>query len=918
MIEEWGAKKNEKRNLVAETEMSSLQELSISAHGNEEVRHNLLTELLFTCIRQADVKAIKNMLAYEETLVNGKMFGYEGRDVYGIINAENDRCYTWSGKATDGFFYPLHIAAESNKKEVVLVLLEFGADSTIPDYRGLTAEEKSNKETLKAFYENRGLKFEATERYVGSYDVSGKNRSGLGTIYYKPEGYLHSEKLHYKGTFKDNLYHGKGTLYWTDSKTSNSDFIQYKGRFKGGLMHGKGMLFDEKGNMIYNGTFRDNERDGHGEMFEEIDGTYYLTYKGEFSKNMMHGFGVAHYSEGHSFVGRFENNVKAGVGVYSYPNGDRFEGMFYNDKPDGAGSYYTLNKSNGQEVASHHLWQGGRKMKETNNAFIPFKADMPATVTISSNLLSQALESGFHDNEHEREEEEDEKEEEQEEVGAVEGTRGNVIVDLLHNNEKSRQVHARAAFTNERCGNDWKALLGKAVRVPRQLALQMKLIPSSFESNLSIVKSGKIDGNENEDGDEDNEEKDGSVIDPGTASGASSFTSSSKKKKTSKNRKKSLARRSSSMHSTSSNYSAYSEDEDEDPYDFEDEDDKEERRRRRRMARALRSGSMYAGETGEEEATQMSDNNTLDDVLGTHFVEFGPLFTAYVYVCSASKIFERRFLHTNDSNFSAPVQNAQASVLRKQGLEDVLLINEENNFPDFDLVYHLVIDAVDDYNEKWEEAYRMQQEIEEEEARYRDKEREELNKDREQFAKAHPDVKADYYGTRKKSLDDLRIKGDVQKKIDQRKNLFMNDSEKREELNRRQRAELAAKKGAGVLQRDVQLSLGSGVVDHLDSELFTLLTQEQKSRVNRSTKSGGLESILNGLPSQESHRITRQDRYNNSNSTATTTSSSELSAEDILKGEGDAESKGDINQSSENDFAEELLLMLRLAKETFY
>jgi hypothetical protein len=30
-------------------------------------------------------------------------------------------------------------------------------------------------------------------------------------------------------------------------------------------------------------------------------------------------------------------------------------------------------------------------------------------------------------------------------------------------------------------------------------------------------------------------------------------------------------------------------------------------------------------------------------------------------------------------------------------------------FPDFEAVYHLVIDAVDSYNELWEDAYRAQQ-----------------------------------------------------------------------------------------------------------------------------------------------------------------------------------------------------------------
>ena len=33
----------------------------------------------------------------------------------------------------------------------------------------------------------------------------------------------------------------------------------------------------------------------------------------------------------------------------------------------------------------------------------------------------------------------------------------------------------------------------------------------------------------------------------------------------------------------------------------------------------------------------------MDDVIGSHFIDCAPLFTAYVYVCSASKVFEGRW-----------------------------------------------------------------------------------------------------------------------------------------------------------------------------------------------------------------------------------------------------------------------------------
>lgn len=40
------------------------------------------------------------------------------------------------------------------------------------------------------------------------------NRHGQGSVYFKAEGYLEVEKLLYKGSFKNNYFHGHGTLYW--------------------------------------------------------------------------------------------------------------------------------------------------------------------------------------------------------------------------------------------------------------------------------------------------------------------------------------------------------------------------------------------------------------------------------------------------------------------------------------------------------------------------------------------------------------------------------------------------------------------------------------------------------------------------------------------------------------------------------
>jgi hypothetical protein len=233
--------------------------------------------------------------------------------------------------------------------------------------RGCSAEEKCTGNAQNAFYELRGLRFEAKERYQGKLDRQGK-RTGQGVIYFKPEGYLQEEKQLYRGSFKNNVYHGHGTLYYPGTET-----IAYIGRFKEGLRHGRGIEFDLQGRKIYQGTFREDKREGRGEEFhEEI-----RSYRGEFSNNARHGFGIAYFGENSYYFGRYENGMMTGIGIYCHPNGERFEGMFINNKPDGPGSYYERDAFTGNAVGQHAIWQLGRKVKESNIPFTPTVADLP-------------------------------------------------------------------------------------------------------------------------------------------------------------------------------------------------------------------------------------------------------------------------------------------------------------------------------------------------------------------------------------------------------------------------------------------------------------------------------------------------------------------------------------------------------------
>lgn len=59
-------------------------------------------------------------------------------------------------------------------KKLIILLVQAGADQLSLDYRDDTPEAKCNGNAAHAFYELRGLRFEAMETYEGQYDRYGK------------------------------------------------------------------------------------------------------------------------------------------------------------------------------------------------------------------------------------------------------------------------------------------------------------------------------------------------------------------------------------------------------------------------------------------------------------------------------------------------------------------------------------------------------------------------------------------------------------------------------------------------------------------------------------------------------------------------------------------------------------------------
>ena len=852
MIESWGNSHYD-GNLREETQVEVLQALEASD------RHDRVGRLLFQAIRAADLQAIQNIMTVDNSVLAKELNGYEGTDLYDAFKSEDKKCYSWTGHPKDGYFYPLHVAAEAGNKEVCLHLLNGGASLETEDYIGRVPEQKANRDAKFAFYEHRGLKYEASERYVGGRDTLGRKR-GRGILYRKEKGYDRKEMVSYRGNFKDDVYFGQGTLYWP-----GTDTVKYSGRFKDSLMHGRGVLFNEKGQKIYVGTFRGDERDGHGETYEDVDGSYFMTYKGEFKCNKMHGFGMAHFSEGHNFAGRFENNVKAGVGVYSYPNGDRFEGMFFNDKPDGDGSYYTKNPD-GSVTAQHFTWQAGRKIKETGIPFVPLQADMPeipqlSTSSVMGTLLkededdsgdkakrsqkkkmNQRKDEGEGMNEgategsrtppkrEEREEGSDgeEEEEEEEEAGGEDKEEEEDVLARSISQQKERQRQAAGATSHhKKCEPDkWKALLSKCVKMPHKLASEMGMAKTRKQRDDSLESGDREHGVDNED----------------------------------------------------SNSDGYL---DSDIEDYDSTAAIGGRRRRRRYSSIQIQRDKDGDGKEAADSYAFTEEDDTDEVMGTHFLQFSPLFVAYVYVCSAQKVFEKRW-SDGLSDIGTEAADGQQSEIDKEELQE---LGGDGFDEGFELVYNLVIDAVDEYNSKWEEAYKSQVEDEAE----------------AQSARRAEEVsRNDKEGSSKRGKSDSLLKlsksGSVKDKV-QRKKMFMNETEKRVDLSRKQRAELAMKKGAASLAKEAERALGEEVVSSLEHELMGLLPSMSGDGDDLSIGSGGSYSLTS--PSSPLRSTVRVIKASELDSTLEAT-------------EEDSQVLGDRREKT-NEFALELVHLLKLA-----
>ncbi|MDR1241040.1 MAG: hypothetical protein LBK29_04190 [Oscillospiraceae bacterium] len=172
-----------------------------------------------------------------------------------------------------------------------------------------------------------------TVTFIGNFEKG--NRSGRGTEYDAQSG-----ALKYYGEFVSDKREGRGIEY--DQKGE----ISYEGDFKEGVYNGKGKKYND-GHLIYSGSFTNGKYSGEGLLYDESSGV--TKYSGEFENGNYNGFGRLHDTGTMAVIyeGEFKNGKRDGEGIsYDSLGNPVFSGKFSEDGID----YFSALGKNADEI----------------------------------------------------------------------------------------------------------------------------------------------------------------------------------------------------------------------------------------------------------------------------------------------------------------------------------------------------------------------------------------------------------------------------------------------------------------------------------------------------------------------------------------------------------------------------------------
>ena len=211
--------------------------------------------------------------------------------------------------------------------------------------------------------------------YIGQTDKN-KMPTGFGVLYTqgkKYEGnffrgkliglgrYINEEGTCFEGIFEDNKLVSKATIITINKNNKKVEYFgdvidfkksgrgeeicedeyKYKGDFSNDMKHGYGILEFFENDETYEGEFDKGEITGRG-IYIWNNGE---KYEGTFLKGIKHGKGIYTWPDGCIYEGEYNNGIREGKGKYIWADGRIFKGMFVKGKPNGKGKISYKNKT---------------------------------------------------------------------------------------------------------------------------------------------------------------------------------------------------------------------------------------------------------------------------------------------------------------------------------------------------------------------------------------------------------------------------------------------------------------------------------------------------------------------------------------------------------------------------------------------
>jgi len=211
-----------------------------------------------------------------------------------------------------------------------------------------------------------------------------------------------------------------------------------------------------------------------------------------------------------------------------------------------------------------------------------------------------------------------------------------------------------------------------------------------------------------------------------------------------------------------------------------------------------------------------------------------------------------------------------------------------------------VIDAVESYNESWEKAFRAQQ-------------AEALEAANAKAAVAAVAAEGEKSGWGSKARATSQPE---QGTVITKRQVFMTPAQKRAELARKQRLELAAKNRASELSPEIERELGEATLAALEQELAKLLAdelEETASIVASASAAGRIKWSERKV--DEQHQQQQQQRSNGSpRAGAGVSTTSSLDGSNSLSRQEEEDTDEELHVTT-NEFAAELLYIMRSARD---